>query len=261
MKKRKIIFLGTTKFSYELLEFLIGNSFKISAVFTSPKKFKISYNQSNVKNYNYADLSKLTKYHKIPIYKLHKNQDDKLKNHLHQIKELKPDIIIVAGWYFMIPESILKIPKYGVWGLHSSLLPKYGGGAPLVWAKIRGEKSTGVTLFKMKKGVDNGEIIGQCEFDIRKTDTIKELIDKSIKASKKLLLKYINEEKIIYTKQNESSLEIFPQRSPSDGEIDWELTTDEIDNFIKAQTKPYPGAWKIIGNYKLTIWDAKIEKK
>ena len=53
---------------------------------------------------------------------MHKNQDDKLKNHLHQIKELKPDIIIVAGWYFMIPESILKIPKYGVWGLHSSLL-------------------------------------------------------------------------------------------------------------------------------------------
>ena len=107
----------------------------------------------------------------------------------------------------MIPESILKIPKYGVWGLHSSLLQNMEEEHPWFGLKSGGKKSTGVTLFKMKKGVDNGEIIGQCEFDIRKTDTIKELIDKSIKASKKLLLKYINEEKIIYTKQNESSLD------------------------------------------------------
>ena len=260
MKKRKIIFLGTTRFSFELLKFLTKNSFDVIAVFTTPEIFEISYSEAAVKNYNYADLSLLSRIHNIPLYNIHQNKKDNLIKYKDQIKSLDPEIILVAGWYFMIPEVILNLPKDGVWGIHSSLLPEYAGGAPLVWAKINGEKYTGVTLFRMIKGVDNGDIIGQEKFKIEIDDSIKHLLDKSFQASKKLLIKYINKEKITYKKQNYEELKVFPQRSPNDGEIDWTKTDIEINNFIKAQTKPYPGAWTIIGNYKVIIWDAKIEK-
>lgn len=239
---------------------MIENGFDIITVFTTPKNFEISYSKSTVRNYNYADLSVLSRKHDIPTYKIHTNKNSKLINYTNEIKSLKPDVIVVAGWYFMIPDAILKVPKEGVWGLHSSLLPKYAGGAPLVWAKIKGEKKSGVTLFRMKKGVDNGDIIGQESFLIKDDDNIKDLLDKSTKASKKLLKQFVNKEKISYKKQNQDELEVFPQRSPKDGKIDWTLTGEEIDNFIKAQTKPYPGAWTVIGDYKVTIWDAKIEK-
>ena len=260
MKKRKIIFFGTTNFSFKLLEFLVKEPLDILAIFTTPKGFNISYSESIVNNYNYADLSKLSKKNDIPLFNIYKNENDSIRNYIDEIKILKPDIFIVAGWYYMIPEVVLKIPFEGAWALHSSLLPKYAGGAPLVWAKINGEKYTGVTLFKMKKGVDNGDIIGQERFKIEKEHTIKDMLENSFKASKKLLLEFIKKEKIHYKKQNNKELEIFPQRSPEDGKIDWTREETEIINFIKAQTKPYPGAWTIIGDYKLTIWDASIKK-
>ena len=112
----------------------------------------------------------------------------------------------------------------------------------------------------MKKGVDNGDILGQSKFKISKYDTIRELIKKSTIASKRLLVKYLYKKEINYTKQIENRIEIYPQRSPSDGIIDWSESSEFIERFIRAQTKPYPGAWTIIGNKKVTIWDAKIQK-
>lgn len=256
--KRKIIFLGCTKFSKSILEALLNSEHEIVAIFSIPEKFPISYSSTLVNNSNFFDLYPISKKNNIPYNIVESRPGKRLIDHLSLIQELQPDIILAAGWYYMIPGLVRSIPKEGVWGLHSSLLPNYAGGAPLVWAIINGEKKTGVTLFRMEEGVDNGDIIGQTEFPILEEDTIREVLDKSVKSSIEVLLENLSKEKIDYHKQDTSQIKIFPQRSPEDGEIDWTKDSESIQNFIRAQTNPYPGAWTMINGKKVIIWSASV---
>ncbi len=258
--KRDIIFLGCTSFSEQILIHLYSLDCNVKAVFSIPEHFSISYSKELIKNYNYKNLSQISINNKTDFFEIKTNKGERISDYKDQIKKYSPDIIIVAGWYFMIPKSVLEIPRLGTWGLHASLLPNYAGGAPLVWSLINGEKITGVTLFKMESGVDNGDIIGQDSFNISETDTIRTLLNKSLTSSKNLLTKFLNKSKILFKKQNPDKIKVFPQRKPEDGLIDWSDSVDKIDRFIRAQTKPYPGAWTIIHDKKVTIWDAKIEK-
>ena len=160
----------------------------------------------------------------------------------------------------MIPKSIREIPVEGVWGIHASLLPNYAGGAPLVWAIINGETKTGVTLFKMDSGVDDGPIIDQKALAINHDDNIGTIIKKVAKISKVIIFKSLMRDKIKYMPQDKSKIKVFPQRNPADGEIDWSWDSVKIKNFVRAQTKPYPGAWTIINNKKIILWDISIEE-
>lgn len=256
--KRRIIFLGCTNFSKSILEALLNSEHEIVAIFSIPAKFPISYSSTLVNNSNFFDLYPISKKNNIPYNIIESRPGKRLSDHLSLIQELQPDIILAAGWYYMIPGQVRSIPKEGVWGLHSSLLPDYAGGAPLVWAIINGEKKTGVTLFRMEEGVDNGDIIGQTEFSILEKDTIREVLDKSVKSSIEVLLDNLSKEKIDYHKQDTSQIKIYPQRSPEDGEIDWTKDSESIQNFIRAQTNPYPGAWTMINGKKVIIWSASV---
>ena len=144
----------------------------------------------------------------------------------------------------MIPKEIRDLAKYGAWGVHASLLPRYAGGAPLVWAMINGEKKAGVTLFRFSDGVDDGEIICQKSFSIGFEDTIKEVYDKAIVITKDIIIREIK--RVSRTKlkpQDRSKVEVYPQRFPDDGEIDLNQNALDLYNFIRAQSFPYPGAF------------------
>jgi len=257
----KIVFFGCTKFSEELLTYLLKNMVDIRAIFSIPEYFNISYRKKKVKNSNFSDLKPIAKKNKIPFYEIDSVDGKKTKDYYNIIKNIKPDVILVLGWYYMVPKSVRLIPKYGAWGIHASLLPNYAGGAPLVWAIINGEKKTGVTLFRLESGVDDGDIISQTEFLIDDNETIKEVYDKAIKSSKKILYNVLkSDNKPEFIKQDKSKIKIYPQRSPEDGLIDWNWDSLRIKNFIRAQSKPYPGAFTIINNKKVIIYDAKIEE-
>jgi len=131
----------------------------------------------------------------------------------------------------------------------------------LVWALINGEHKTGITFFYFSDGVDNGDIIGQKEILIDENETIKTLLTKVEIESKFLLLEYIPliaADKVKAGVQDESKATYYPKRSPEDGLIDWKKSPEEISRFIRAQTKPYPGAYTIIDNKKVILWDATI---
>lgn len=256
----KIVFFGCTKFSEEILRFLLKNNADIKAIFSAGEEFNISYSKEKVKNSNFSDLKPIAKKINIPFYEIDSVKGKKTKDYFDIIKKLKPDVILVLGWYYMVPKSIRLIPKYGAWGIHASLLPRYAGGAPLVWAILNGEKKSGVTLFKLESGVDDGDIISQKEFEILNTDTIKSVYKKATVISKKILKEALEEiSNITFQKQDKSKIEIYSQRKPEDGEINFDWSSERIHNFIRGQTKPYPGAFFIIKNKKITIWDAKIE--
>ncbi len=162
----------------------------------------------------------------------------------------------------MIPASIRRMAPRGCIGIHASLLPKFRGGAPLVWAMIHGEPETGVSLFHFSDGVDDGEIIGQRSFPIGGSDTIRDLMARAESASLELLREFMP--KVAAgtapkTPQREEDATRFPQRSPEDGRIDWTWEPRRIRDFIRAQTRPYPGAFTLIGDKKIVIWDADVE--
>lgn len=171
----KVVFFGATKFSEEILLHLLQNGIAIDLLFTIPKEFSISYCSDKVTNYNYADLNVLAAKYQIRSFEVDSKTGHKTSDYFDAIKELKPDILLVLGWYFMVPRKIRELAKYGAWGIHASLLPNYAGGAPLVWAIIEGQTKTGVTLFKLADGVDDGDIIAQKEIVIEEHDTIKEV--------------------------------------------------------------------------------------
>ena len=173
-----------------MLLFLIENEFIPKVIFYIPKKFKIKIKgvKEEKINSNYADLTQIAKKYNIPCYEVNSVNGKRLKDYKEIIKNLNLDLFLVLGWYYMISKEIRSLAKYGAWGIHASLLPKYAGGAPLVWAMIYGEKKSGITLFRMEDGVDDGDIIAQKSFDIDFNDTIKDVYDKATIASKEILI-------------------------------------------------------------------------
>ena len=260
-KRIKYIFLGATQYSKELLEHLVENGFPPSAIFAIPKEFHISYSERKVANTNYANLKEVAKQLNVPYYEVDSVPGKRLKDYQKIFDEISPDLILVLGWYYMLPKSIRNSAKFGAWGIHASLLPKYAGGAPLVWAMINGEKKTGVTLFRMDEGVDDGDIITQESFPIAFDDTIKEVYKKATEASKNVLIYTLNNiENIAFTPQKKEEIEIYPQRSPEDGEIDLSMNAEDIYNFIRAQSSPYPGAFiRTKDGRKIIIERARVE--
>lgn len=254
----RIIFLGCTKFSEVLLKALLEEKFDICAVFTIPKEFTVR-GKDKVTNINYVDLDIIAQKNDIPVYTVNGKKD--LLSFETVIRELKPDVILVLGWYYIVPSSIRKIPKYGACGIHASLLPRYAGWSPLVWAIINGEKETGVTFFQFDSSTDGGDIIEQKKISIEYTDTIKEVYDKATQLSKEVLLETLPVfGKIEFKKQDKSKLEVYPKRSPEDGEIDLNQPAEKIYNFIRAQSSPYPGAYiKTTDSKKIIIEKARVK--
>lgn len=258
----KIVFFGASELGYDCCECLIQNGADIVGIFTIPQDYSIKFKEEKERikltNVTFKDFNELGKQYNIPVNTVEGN----IKEYQQYIEALQPDLIIVIGWYYMIPDSIMKLPPKGAIGIHASLLPKYRGNAPLVWAIINGETETGISLFYFDDGVDTGDIIAQKKFTIEESDTIKEVLEKTKLASREILIEnipLIENNTAARVQQNHSEASLFPKRTPADGLIDWTWSTKQIKDFIRAQSKPYPGAFTIINNKKITIWDANVE--
>ncbi len=254
----KLVFFGATELGYKCCRFIIEKKLaEVLCIFTIPQEFKINYSKSPVKNVLFADFFDFKREFNIPVIEI----TDKMISYKHDIEKFNPDFMLVIGWYYLIPKSLREIAPMGCAGMHSSLLPKYRGGAPLVWAIINGEKETGLTFFYLDDGVDDGDIIAQKKISIKPNDTIQELINKTAAASLSIIEEFlprISDGTAPRIKQDHSKATVVPQRKPEDGLINWDWNTKRIKDFIRAQTKPYPGAYTVIKGKKITIWDAEI---
>jgi methionyl-tRNA formyltransferase len=254
----RTIFFGANDLGYQCCARLIERGENIVGLFTIPREFPISYSpDAPVTNVLFRDFHELGSHFRIPVVEV----AGKMSSHLDAVRALKPDLILVIGWYYMIPRAIRELASQGCVGIHGSLLPLYRGGAPLVWAMINGEREAGVTLFHFSDGVDDGDVIAQKAFPIEPRDTIREVLDKATRASVEIVEEYVPRlaaGTAPRTPQDHSLATQVPQRSPSDGLIDWSWDAKRIDNFIRAQTKPYPGAYTIIGDKRVTIWSADV---
>lgn len=257
----KIIFMGASEFGFECLKKLIEMRENVIAIYTLPNIFKLAWSQSPVEFTAYKKFQNLALKNKIPLIEV----TEKMMNYTKSIKSFNPDFILVAGWYHIIPKAILDVPRLGCAGTHASLLPKYRGGAPLTWAIINGEVETGISFFYIAEGIDNGDIIAQKTFLIDKKDNIKTVYQKTKKVTLKILEEYIpliKKNKSPRIKQDQSQSTYFPPRKPEDGLINWNKTSWRIYNWIRAQTKPYPGAFFFDEKgKKIKVWSVQMPTK
>lgn len=180
------------------------------------------------------------------------------------LREYRPDVVLVCGWYWLIGREILNLPPLGVFGIHNSLLPRYRGGSPLVWAIINGEPTVGTTVFQFCDGVDNGPILEQVEVPLADTDSIGDalrLIETSLLDTfPDKWLSFLRGE-IDLVEQNDNQATYCGQRIPDDGHIDWTQPAQAVHNFVRAQSSPYPGAFCYLEERKITIWKTAVDSR
>ena len=182
---------------------------------------------------------------------------------VERIRELAPDVLFSFYYRDMISEEILALAPLGGFNLHGSLLPRYRGRAPVNWVLVNGEKETGITLHKMVRQADAGDIVGQSAIAIADDDTALTLHEKLCAVAKPLLadlLPQIKSGAFSLKAQNEAEASYFGRRGPEDGEIDWQKPASAIYNLVRAVTAPYPGAFTYSGQRKMTVWKARVVK-
>jgi methionyl-tRNA formyltransferase len=256
MQPLNIVFIGASRFGLRCLELALRvPGCVVVGVVTAPQKFAISYRPEGVHNVLYADLASFAADRGLPSRTMTRSMSE--PGLLEAVAEWKPDAFLVVGWYHMVPKAWRDLaPAYG---LHASLLPDYSGGAPLVWAMINGETKTGITLFRMDDGVDTGPIVAQAEEVILPDDTIATLYARIEERGLELLawsLPKIADRSIPLRAQSLAGRRVMPQRTPEDGLMDWSASSVYLDRFVRAQTRPYPGAFSRLGGARVTIWAA-----
>lgn len=252
----KILFMGTPDFAQESLKSIYDAGFEIIGVVTNPDKpkgrgMKLAY--SPVKEYA---LEK-----NLKIY-----QPIKIKNNtefIDEIKTLNPDVICVVAYGKILPKEILEIPKLGCINVHGSLLPKYRGAAPIQWAVLNGDKTTGITTMYMNEGMDTGDMILKEEVEIGPEETTGDLWQKLSKIGGEILvktLKLIEEGKAPREKQTEEAT-LAPMLNKEMALIDWENSdANKIHNLIRG-LNPIMGAYSYIDGKKIKFWKSKVLTK
>lgn len=246
----KVVVAAYQNVGCEGLLALLRNGFEVQAVFT--------YKDSPHESIWFSSVADLAAEHNIPVYT---PEDINHPLWVDKIRQMKPDILFSFYYRHMIGQAVLDIPKLGGINLHGSLLPKFRGRAPINWALIKGETETGGTLHHMTTKADAGDIIAQCKFSITDDDTAISLHRKLVTAIGPMLdetLPLIRDGKAARTPQDAAKASYFGRRTPEDGLIDWAQSNVEIRNLIRAVTHPLPGAFTHSGQYKLTIWKAKL---
>ena len=185
-----IVFFGTPAFAVPTLNVLLEGPDQVIGVITQPDRKK-----GRGQKVGFSPVKERVSQYRaggIPIF-----QPERVKEEAFQegLKRLAPDLFVVAAYGQILPQSLLDIPKYGAINVHASLLPKYRGAAPIAWAILRGEKATGVTIMKMDKGMDTGDILLQREVIVEDGETSETLHDKLASIGAQLLLETLAEMK------------------------------------------------------------------
>lgn len=171
-----------------------------------------------------------------------------------------PDLMLTVNWRYMIPPAIYERAVLGAYVFHDSLLPKYRGFSPTVWAMVNGERETGATLFEMGEGFDTGAIVGQQVVAINDKDTIATIFDAVTDAYLILLERHLPEllnGTVKAKPQYHPDATYCCKRLPEDNLIDWTQSSEQIYNLIRAVTAPYPGAYTYLNGRKLIVWSAQ----
>lgn len=253
----RILFMGTPDFARDSLEKLYDNGYEICGVVTTPDRPAgrgMKLLASPVKEYAIQKNLKVF-------------QPEKISNNTEfkeEIKNLNPDLVCVVSYGVILPKSFLNIPKLGCINVHPSMLPKYRGSAPIQWAVLNGDKTTGVTIMYLNEQMDAGDIINQKEVEIGSDETSGELWNRLSKIGADLLLNTVKEIEEGTAKRISQPEEftLAPMLNKEMSKINWnEKTAEEIKNLVRG-LNPIMGTYTYLNSKKIKIWKVqKLENK
>jgi len=255
MKKNAVVVIGCLQETLDTINYLYYLSGKVDAAVTITKKQASSLNITN-----WVDLGVFCRKKNIPLYYV-KCYSMKTNKDLKMIKILNPQVIFVVGWQRLIPEKIIRIPEAGCIGFHGSanFLPWGRGRSPINWSIIEGRNRFILHMFFIRPGVDDGEIIGFEVYDITSEDTCRSVYYKTAMAQAKLIHRFLPSirSKSCPRYPQMGKIYYYLKRTPEDGKINWNNSTRDICRLVRAVTFPYPGAFSVLKNKKVFIWQCQ----
>lgn len=244
----KILFMGTPEFAVPSLEALIDAGYELCGVFCQPDR-PVGRHQNKLQA---PPVKECALAHNIPVFQPTKLRDGTA---FAQVQELAPDLIVVAAYGRILPKEILDYPRLGCINVHSSLLPKYRGAAPINWAILNGEKETGVTIMHMAEALDAGDIIAQTKISILPTENTAELTARLAECSGSLLVETISaieNGSASRIPQKEEAVTWAPMLSKDMSVMDFSRSAQELHNQV-CGLYPWPSAVATVAGIRCKI--------
>ncbi|MDP2939872.1 MAG: methionyl-tRNA formyltransferase [Candidatus Omnitrophota bacterium] len=248
----KIIFFGSDIFALPALEKLVSSKEEICAVVTQTDKKK-----GRFLHFGFSAVKEFALPRNLEVIQPETLKDS---NFVNRLKVFNPDLFVVVAYGKIIPKEILEIPKIFPLNIHGSLLPKYRGAAPINWALINGDTTTGVSIIKMNEFMDAGEIIAQESIKIEDSDTAITLRERLKILASELLIRTIESVKLnnfSLTIQDEANVTIAPKLKKPDGLINWHDEAIKIHNKVRGLV-PWPGSFTYLKGKILKIHQTEI---
>ncbi len=248
----RAIFMGTPDFAVPSLEKLIERGDTVCAVFTQPDKPKGRGHKLQA-----PPVKELALKQGLPVFQPPTLRDEAVQR---QIRELAPEVIVVAAYGKLLPKAVLDVPRFGCINVHGSLLPKYRGAAPIQWAVINGEKTAGVTTMYMAEGMDTGDILLKAETSVGPEETAGELFDRLMVLGADLLGKTLEElEKGVLQRipQNEEEATTAPMLSKELSQMDWTRSAQELHDLIRG-LNPWPCAFSSLEGRRIKLLSSRV---
>jgi methionyl-tRNA formyltransferase len=246
----RILFFGTDEFSLPSLKALAESSHEIIAVVTQPDRPR-----SRGRKVEPTPVKKFAQENGIPCLHPEIPHDPAFLSQLKSISDVQPDLLVLVAYGHILKKELLEIPRMGGINLHPSLLPKYRGAAPIQWAILKGEKTTGVTTIRISDKIDSGEILLQKEVPIEIGETYGELSPHLAEIGAQLILKTlegVETGKIEGQLQDDREASLAPKIKKEDCLINWSKPGLEIANQIRALS-PTPGTFTFFRGERIQI--------
>ncbi|MDJ0938652.1 MAG: methionyl-tRNA formyltransferase [Woeseiaceae bacterium] len=252
MNDPRVLFAGTPAFALASLEALVDGGYRPVAVLTQPDRpagrgKKLT--PSPVKTYALEQS--------IPVLQPTTLRDPAIGA---ELEALKPDLMIVAAYGLILPQSVLDIPAKGCLNVHGSVLPAWRGAAPIQAAILAGDEQTGISLMAMTAGLDCGPVYVSEAFDIGADETAGELHDRLAALGGDMLVRHlpgILDGSIAASEQDDDEASYAGKIATADAELDWQLPAMELHRRVRAYN-PAPGAWFMLGDERIKCWRAAI---
>lgn len=233
----RVVFMGTPDFAVPSLEALIAAGHQVCGVFSQPDK-PVGRHQNKLQP---PPVKECALKHNIPVFQPATLRDGTA---LEQMKELSPELIVVAAYGKLLPDELLALPAKGCINVHSSLLPKYRGAAPINWAVVNGEKETGVTIMDVVHDLDAGDIIAQVKTQIGPDELVGELYQRLARMGGELLIQVVEQiadGTAVRIPQDPAKVTYAPLLSRQLSPVDWTKSAQAIHDQIRG-LNPWPAA-------------------
>lgn len=251
----KIIFAGTPEFAVPALQALLDSPFEVCAVYTQPDR-----PAGRGRKLTPSPVKQLALAHQIPVYQ---PENFKQAEALHELQALNADLMVVVAYGLILPQTVIDTPRLGCINIHGSLLPRWRGAAPIHRALMAGDDKTGITIMKVVKKLDAGDMLMKVEYPITATDTSSSLHDQLAVMGAEALVKVVEQyqQGSVHAEPQDETLVTYAHKlEKHESVLDWNTSAIELDRKIRG-LNAWPVAQTSFNGQVLRVWNSTLVER